>query len=106
MQSFYETVFGWEFQSFGEDYLAFKSGICEGGFYRSELQARQENGSLLAVLQTDMLDALALAVVEHGGKIVKSIFQFPGGRRFQFLDPHGNELGVWSNKDRNGTLIR
>jgi len=25
-------------------------------------------------------------------------FQFPGGRRFHFTDPGGNELAVWSER--------
>ena len=31
-----------------------------------------------------------------GGKIVRETFEFPGGRRFHFADPNGNELAVWS----------
>jgi len=37
-------------------------------------------------------------VIKNGGRIHKDIFDFPGGRRFQFFDPHGNELAVWSEK--------
>jgi uncharacterized protein len=31
-----------------------------------------------------------------GGTILEPIHGFPGGRRFHFADPAGNELGVWS----------
>jgi hypothetical protein len=33
-------------------------------------------------------------VTAAGADIVKPIFAFPGGRRFHFLDPNGNELAV------------
>ena len=105
IEAFYAEAFGWTFQAFGSDYLAFKSGLCEGGFYKSALQSRSDKGAALPVLQTEQLDGLAILVVEAGGKISKEIFYFPGGRRFHFLDPHGNELAVWSSRDRNGSPI-
>jgi len=50
------------------------------------------------VLYAKNLEATRDDVVASGGSILKEIFSFPGGRRFQFTDPHGNELGVWSDK--------
>ncbi|MNG24382.1 Glyoxalase-like domain protein [compost metagenome] len=51
---------------------------------------------MLVVLYADDLEAVLARVREGGGSIVKDIFSFPGGRRFQFADPNGNELAVWS----------
>ncbi|NQV23164.1 MAG: VOC family protein [Rhodopirellula sp.] len=97
-QTFYSAVFGWSFTDYGPEYRAFSDGCMGGGIYKSELMSRTENGASLIVLFADDLEATRDRVTEHGGSICKDIFAFPGGRRFQFLDPHGNELGVWSDK--------
>jgi uncharacterized protein len=97
-QAFYSAVFGWSFTDYGPEYRAFSDGSMEGGIYKSELRSRTENGASLIILFADHLEATRDRVSEHGGSIGKDIFAFPGGRRFQFLDPHGNELGVWSDK--------
>jgi uncharacterized protein len=97
-QEFYATVFGWSFTDYGPEYRAFSDGNMDGGIYKSELKSRTENGAVLIILFADDLEATRDRVTEHKGSICKDIFEFPGGRRFQFLDPHGNELGVWSDK--------
>lgn len=98
LQSFYSGVFGWTFTDYGPEYRSFNDGHMDGGFFKSDLQSRTENGAALVVLYADDLEATCAAVASHGGTVCKEIFSFPGGRRFQFLDPHGNELGVWSDK--------
>lgn len=97
-QKFYSTVFGWSFTDYGPEYRAFSDGNMEGGIYKSELKSRTEKGASLIILYAGDLEATRDRVTEHGGDICKDIFAFPGGRRFQFLDPHGNEPGVWSDK--------
>ena len=97
MQSFYHHVFGWSFQDYGEDYRAFSDGRLRGGFYRSACVSSFAVGAPLIILYADDLEAIQRAVLEAGGAIVEPIFSFPGGRRFHFTDPHGNELAVWSN---------
>lgn len=99
IESFYTRAFGWTFTSYGPEYHAFNDGTFDGGFYRSELVSRQDNGSTLVVLLSDDLQHSYDCVVTHGGSIFKEIFSFPGGRRFHFLDPHGNELSVWTVTD-------
>ncbi len=94
---FYQKVFGWEFEDFGPDYSAFNMAGMEGGFYQSEQSANTENGSVLVVLYSENLKETQEKIERAGGIIVKPVFSFPGGRRFQFLDPSGNELGVWSD---------
>lgn len=45
------------------------------------------------------LERLHAAVVAAGATITKETVSFPGGRRFQFSDPNGNELAVWSDQE-------
>lgn len=97
-KEFFSTVFGWEFQDFGEDYTAFSNAGILGGFYKSELTASANNGSALIVLYSESLEKTQAKVEQAGGTILVPIFSFPGGRRFQFTEPSGNELAVWSDQ--------
>ncbi len=92
-KAFYTGVFGWEFTDYGPSYTSFVDGRMNGGFDTST--AVQPNGVLIVMYASD-LEATEASVRKHGGKITKEIFTFPGGRRFQFADPNGNELAVWS----------
>lgn len=97
VQAFYGRVFGWEFESYGPDYLAFKESRLDGGFYRADLKSSTVSGAALVVFYTKDLEVLRDSIVEAGGEITQQIFDFPGGRRFHFQDPAGNELAVWSD---------
>jgi predicted enzyme related to lactoylglutathione lyase len=88
---FYTQAFGWTFQDYGPTYAAFNQGL-DGGFDGDPEGVRTP----LPVLFARDLDALLSRVEAAGGVIVKPPFDFPGGRRFHFLDPAGNELAVWS----------
>lgn len=92
---FYGTVFGWTFQDWGPDYLSFHGAGLDGGFDRTADASASGQGALV-VLYSDNLEATEQVVRDYGAMIVKPIFSFPGGRRFQFIDPNGNELAVWS----------
>lgn len=96
---FYAQVFGWTFQDYGADYTAFNDGRLDGGFYRSPLNSDSTKGAALVVLYADNLEATLEHVISGGGTVCQPIFSFPGGRRFHFLDPVGNELAVWSDKE-------
>ena|SRR5690606_11071046 len=96
VKAFYSTAFGWTFVDYGPDYCAFNDGRLDGGFFRSELSSSTANGAALAVLYADDLESTLRRVTESGGSILKPIYAFPGGRRFHFADPAGNELAVWS----------
>lgn len=98
-KDFYTNVFGWTFQDYGADYSAFSNAGLEGGFFKSELKANTTQGSALIVLYSDHLEETLAKVLDAGGILVKDIFSFPGGRRFHFADPSGNELAVWSDKE-------
>ena len=93
---FFEAAFGWSFVDYGPDYVAFSDQGLDGGFYRSALQARTERGSALVVLFSNALEQTQAKVEQAGGSIVRPIFAFPGGRRFHFTEPSGNELAVWT----------
>lgn len=93
VKEFYSTVFGWEFTDYGDEYVAFSNSGLEGGFEFSEEPI--SNGALI-VLYHDNLEETQQKVESAGGIISVPIFSFPGGRRFHFVDPAGNELAVWS----------
>lgn len=94
-KQFYGSIFGWTFTDYGSEYTSFDDGRLTGGFYKAE-SAR--GGTVLVVIFVLDLAAAEKRVRAAGGKIVKPIFTFPGGRRFHFTDPSGNELAVWSDR--------
>lgn len=97
-RAFFGQVFGWDFEEFGPDYCAFSKQGLDGGFYRSELYSSTHNGSALLVFYSVDLEATRAKIENAGGRIEKPIFDFPGGRRFHFSEPSGNEFAVWSDK--------
>ena len=97
VERFYSAIFGWEFTDYGPEYRSFTDGKLDGGFRRGDARSTTETGGALVILYAKDLEATRDTVLEHGGRLTEDIFSFPGGRRFQFLDPHGNELGVWSD---------
>ncbi len=94
-KAFFEAAFGWSFVDYGPEYTAFSDQGLDGGFYKSELKATTDHGSALIVLFSQSLEETLAKVERAGGRIVKPIFSFPGGRRFHFIEPSGNELAVW-----------
>jgi len=98
VQAFYEDAFGWNFTDYGPEYRAFSDDNLGGGFYKSPKHSATENGAALVVLYARNLKAAQDRVIKVGGTIVTEIFDFPGGQRFQFADPSGNQLAVWSDK--------
>jgi len=94
-KAFYHRVFGWDFEDYGPGYTSFNDGRLGGGFTTGRTVA--QGGPLVVVYSTD-LAAIEAEVAAAGGAIVKPAFDFPGGRRFHFTDPNGNEVAVWSEK--------
>ena len=94
-KQFYGNVFGWKFIDYGAEYTSYNDGRLDGGFRKEESVQR---GGPLVVLYADNLELVKDSIVKAGGTIVVDIFEFPGGRRFHFTDPSGNELAVWSDK--------
>lgn len=89
-KTFYAAAFGWQFIDYGPSYAAFNEGL-DGGF-----DADAATQKPLPVLWANDLEAMVEKVTAAGGEITLPIFDFPGGRRFHFRDPAGNELAVWS----------
>jgi predicted enzyme related to lactoylglutathione lyase len=94
-KDFYSSVFGWKFTDYGPHYASFIDGRLAGGFRE---ESKVTGGGPLIVLYTTDLEGVEANIREHGGEVVKAAFEFPGGRRFHFKDPNGNELAVWSEK--------
>jgi predicted enzyme related to lactoylglutathione lyase len=90
---FYHEIFGWTFEDYGPEYTSFMDGRLAGGFWTAP---KVQSGGALIVIYASDLEATEAKVKTAGGSIVKPIFPFPGGRRFHFADPNGNELAVWS----------
>ena len=97
VQLFYEKAFNWIFTDYGPEYRAFTDNKIDGGFYKSEYRSSTKNGAALVIFYASDLEKTKETVISSGGTVVKDIFTFPGGRRFHFTDPNGNELAVWSD---------
>ena len=95
IKQFYSECFEWQCTDYGPDYVAFNNSGLEGGFERSDVPI--SNGVLVILYHPD-LNLVMSRVQDNGGIISKDIFSFPGGSRFHFLDPAGNELAVWSDR--------
>lgn len=96
MKQFYGKAFGWTFVDYGPTYAAIEGAGVDGGFdAESEREVVGGKGTLI-VLYSDDLEQSLLAVTEAGATISVAPFDFPGGRRFHFIDPSGNELAIWT----------
>ncbi|RBA24213.1 VOC family protein [Herminiimonas fonticola] len=95
-KQFFEAAFGWNFVDYGPDYAAFSNEGLDGGFYKSELASHSDKGAALLVFYSQELESTEQKIRQAGGTISKEIFSFPGGRRFHFTEPSGNEFAVWS----------
>ena len=94
-QTFFAKAFGWTFVDYGPDYQAFANAGLDGGVQNDPDHV---GAAPLVILKTENLVAAEQAVTAAGGAITRPIFSFPGGRRFQFREPGGNEMAVWSEK--------
>ncbi|VAW54237.1 Glyoxalase family protein [hydrothermal vent metagenome] len=95
-KSFFTKSFGWEFQDFGPEYTAFSNQGLDGGFFKANLKSSTNNGAALIVFYSKNIEETQAKILESGGIIIKPLFSFPGGRRFHFSEPSGNEFAVWS----------
>lgn len=93
---FFENVFDWKFVDYGPEYTAFSDQGLDGGFFKSTLENSTVHGGALLVFYSNNIQLTLDKVNKNGGKIIKPIFDFPGGCRFHFTEPSGNEFAVWS----------
>ena len=97
-KKFFSEAFSWIFEDFGPEYTAFSNEGIEGGFFKADMASSTSNGAALVVFYSEALEATLDKVKQAGGDIIKPVFAFPGGRRFHFSEPSGNEFAVWSDK--------
>jgi len=95
IKEFYTACFGWSFTDYGPTYIAFSDSGLSGGFETTD--DKIVNGALVVLYHHDLV-AIRNKIIEAGGEISIDIFSFPGGKRFHFLDPSGNDLAIWSDK--------
>jgi predicted enzyme related to lactoylglutathione lyase len=98
-KTFFTEVFGWSFVDYGPEYVAFANAGIEGGFYQSDLTSTVSEGATLVVFFSAELEKTQYKIEQAGGDITRPIFSFPGGRRFHFTDPNGNEYAVWGEEN-------
>ena len=98
-RDFFAALLGWEFQEWGPDYLSFNDGRLDGGMRRSGEPA--PSSGVLLVFYSENLERDVQRTIDLGATISQEIFDFPGGRRFHFVDPVGNEYAMWSDKGTN-----
>jgi predicted enzyme related to lactoylglutathione lyase len=96
-KAFFAKVFQWTFEDYGEEYVAFNDAGIDGGFFKSDQVVSTKTGSVLIVFYSAELENTQTKVEQADGRIIEPIFSFPGGRRFHFVDPNGNEYAVWSD---------
>lgn len=98
-KNFFSLVFDWSFQDFGPGYTAFSDQGIDGGFFKSESSSSTNTGAALIVFYSNDLESTQDKIRIADGIIIKPVYSFPGGRRFHFTEPGGNEFAVWSDKN-------
>ena len=95
-KAFFEEAFDWKFTDYGDDYIAFAREGLEGGFFKSDARPDDIKGHPVLIFYSDTLEQSLQVVNDAGGVITDEIFSFPGGRRFHFTEPGGNEFAIWT----------
>ena len=98
-KAFFQTAFGWSFDDYSPDYSAFSGQGIDGGFFRSDMASSTASGSALIIFYSERLGDTLEKVTAAGARIVRPIYAFPGGRRFHFTEPSGNEFAVWAEPE-------
>jgi predicted enzyme related to lactoylglutathione lyase len=94
-KAFFQKAFNWTFADYGPEYIAFSNEGLDGGFFKADMTSTTDKGGALLVFYSNALEETLAKVEKAGGKVNKAIFSFPGGRRFHFTEPSGNEFAVW-----------
>lgn len=95
-KAFFEKALGWSFQDFGPEYTAFSNEGVNGGFFKANSASKQATGGALIVFFSENIESTKAKVERAGGIITQDVFEFPGGKRFHFEEPSGNEFAVWA----------
>ena len=102
-KAFYAQAFGWAFNDYGPDYSGIRAPDGDGEVGGLDPEGPTGAGGPLVLLYSDDLDATVAAVVQAGGTVTRAPYRFPGGRRFYFTDPAGNQLGAWQPDESTGS---
>ena len=94
-KTFFENTFGWAFEDFGSEYTSFNNETLGGGFFKAKEASKQVNGGALIVFFSENIEKTQAKIEACGGVITQKTFEFPGGKRFHFEEPSGNEFAVW-----------
>lgn len=89
--AFFQAAFGWGIVSYGPDY----DGIADAGIDGGIDQADQRVSATMAIIRTGDLDDAEGRIIAAGGVVTRAQYDFPGGRRFHFREPGGNEMAVY-----------
>ena len=100
-REFFSSMFGWSFEEWGDEYMSFNDGRLDGGFRLANEPA--PSSGVLLVFYSENLERDVDTVKALGAEISQEIFAFPGGRRFHFIDPVGNEFAIWSSNLENNS---
>lgn len=100
-REFFSSMFGWSFEEWGDEYMSFNDGRLDGGFRLAPKPAA--SAGVLLVFYSENLERDVDRVKALGAEISQAIFAFPGGRRFHFIDPVGNEFAIWSSNLENNS---
>lgn len=98
-RAFLEQLFGWQFQEWGPDYFSFNDGRLDGGLRRAGEAV--PDSAVLLVFYSEDLERDYERVKELGATISQEIFEFPGGRRFHFVEPAGTEFAIWASAEED-----
>jgi predicted enzyme related to lactoylglutathione lyase len=90
-KSFYASAFGFAMTDFGPTYSCTMTGDVDLGL---QGDAKEASRAPLPVIQVESLEDTEELVKRAGGIVTRAAFSFPGGRRFHFRDPAGNELAA------------
>lgn len=100
-KAFFESAFNWNFEDFGPEYSSFSNEGLDGGFYQADLKSTADKGGALLIFYSNAIEVTQSEIEAAGGTITQKIFDFPGGRRFHFTEPSGNEFAVWTDPSPN-----
>lgn len=93
--AFFQAAFGWGIVSYGPSYDALADAGIDGGVDQAESRV----AATMAIVRTDDLDGAERRVLAAGGTVTREQFDFPGGRRFHFREPGGNEMAVYQSSE-------
>lgn len=92
---FFAAAFDWRFVDYGPAYQGIANAGIDAGIQSAAAEA---TAAPLAIVRVLDLDAAQQRVEQAGGVLTRPQFDFPGGRRFHFREPGGNEMAVWVAK--------